>query len=114
MTHLKITGVEELRDAIKLWGKVDNLRDVVKKNGAQMQTHSQRIAPVDTGFLRQNIKLYIEDNGLVARMKSEAHYAVYQEYGTRFMDFSPHVRPAYYRQRDKFIRDIENLLKQKK
>src|SRR5699024_12813159 len=63
----EIRGTDELSKALKELGKLDGVRNVVKKHGAQMQSSSQRFAPVDTGFLKQNIKLYIEDGGLTAQ-----------------------------------------------
>lgn len=111
MSQFEIRGTEELSRAIRELGKLDGVRNVVKKHGAQMQSTSQRLAPVDTGFLKQNIKLYVEDGGLTARVKSEADYAVYQEYGTRFQSGTPHIRPAFNRQRSPFISDMQKQLK---
>ncbi len=111
MSHFEIRGTDELSKALKELGKLDGVRNVVKKHGAQMQSSSQRFAPVDTGFLKQNIKLYIEDGGLTARVKSEADYAVYQEYGTRFQSGTPHIRPAFNKQRSPFISDMQKQLK---
>jgi HK97 gp10 family phage protein len=43
------------------------------------------------------------------RIKSLCGNKMYLEYGTRFMDAQPFVRPAYNEQKAKFIRDMNKL-----
>lgn len=87
----------------------------VKRNGASMQEQAQRNAPVDTGFLKRQIFLNLINAGtdFSAEVSGDASYDPYQEYGTRFMPGKPHIRPAYYSQRDQFIKDINSLVGRK-
>ena len=87
--------------------------DVVKKNGATLQTMAQQRAPVDTGFLKRNINLNfsLQSTMFTAIVSSDAEYAPYQEYGTRFQPGTPHIRPAFYEVRPVFISDIERLVR---
>ena len=51
------------------------------------------------------------DRCFTARVKSEAEYAPYQEYGTRYQPGKPHIRPAYNKQKKRFVRDMRRLMK---
>ena|SRR5690554_1782136 len=108
---LKIKGASELSGKLKRNANLDDVKNVVKINGSEMQRRAQRYAPVDTGSLKRNIKYHPEENGFTARIASEASYAPYQEYGTRFIAGTPHIRPSYYEQKSKFISDMKRLMK---
>lgn len=87
---------------------IPKLVEVVKTNTAEMQANAQRKAPVKTGFLKRQINLDInaQSQSIEGKISGDANYDPYQEYGTRFMEAHPHIRPAYYEQRDKFRKDI--------
>lgn len=108
---LKINGTKELVGKLKRNANLSDVKNVVIINGAEMQKQAQRLAPVDTGYLRRNITLRIMDRGFTARVKSEAEYAPYQEYGTRYQPGKPHIRPAYIKQKKRFVRDMRRLMK---
>lgn len=108
---MKISGADLLIGKLKKNANLDDVKNTVKLSGSEMHKAAQRYAPVDTGYLRRNIKYHAEDNGLTARVKSEAEYAAYQEYGTRYQSGTPHVRPAYYNQKDQFLKDMKRLMK---
>ena len=99
-----IAGLQERRD-------LKPVRKVVKYHAADMHRQAMRNAPVDTGSLKRNIKLTIEDKGYTGRVRSNASYAAYQEYGTRFQTGTPHIRPAYYNVLWNFHEDLERLMK---
>ncbi|MFQ8894288.1 MAG: HK97-gp10 family putative phage morphogenesis protein [Dorea sp.] len=40
-----------------------------------------------------------------------ADYAAYVEYGTRFMNAQPYMRPAYNAQKGKFKSDMQKLVR---
>lgn len=111
---MQFNGVNQLVGALKKRANLNDVKEVVKLNGSEMQRNTQRKAPVAKkggGNLKRNVKLYIEDKGFTARVKSEADYAPYQEYGTRFQPGTPHVRPAYHEQKGKFINDMKRLMR---
>ncbi len=111
---LQVKGIDELVGKLKRNAKLDDVKEVVKLNGSEMHTNAQRKAPVAKkggGNLQRNVRVYIEDNDFTARVKSEADYAAYQEYGTRFQPGTPHIRPAYYEQKERFKRDMKRLMK---
>lgn len=106
-------GFEQFLDAQMKVG--DDVIQVVRRNGAQMQQRAQLLAPVDTGFLKRDIYLDFELKGLnySAQISGDADYDAYQEYGTRYMAGKPHIRPAYFYQRAEFVQDIRKLMDRK-
>lgn len=62
-----------------------------------MQSLSQQLAPVATGFMRDHIEITQEANrqDLRAEVKSLADYSLYVEYGTVNMDAQPFFTPAF-------------------
>lgn len=108
---LTVTGVNELRKKLQQNGKLDAVKRVVKMNGAELQAKAQRNAPVDTGTLKRSISLELRDGGLTAESEATAEYAPYVEWGTRFMNAQPFMRPAYYAQKEQFKRDLSKIMK---
>ncbi len=108
---MQFNGVNQLVGALKKRANLNDVKNVVKLNGSEMQRNTQRKAPVDTGNLKRLIVYRSEDGGFTARVRSEAEYAPYPEYGTRFMAAIPHIRPAYHEQKRKFINDMKRLMK---
>ena len=101
---------------------MDAVKTVVKRNGAQLQTKAQKNAPVGTpqstgipgyvgGTLKRSIGLDIIDGGMTAEVEPAADYAAYVEYGTRFMEAQPYLKPAYDEQKKKFVKDLNELVR---
>jgi len=71
-----------------------------------LQAYAMQNAPVDTGFLRSSMESVEVDNG--AEMRVHAEYAIYQEYGTRYMAAHPYVRPAIDEHTPEIVKAIGN------
>jgi HK97 gp10 family phage protein len=106
-----MTGTNELRKKLQQNSKLDAVKRVVKMNGAELQAKAQRNAPVDTGTLKRSISLVLRDGVLTAESEATAEYAPYVEWGTRFMNAQPFMRPAYYAQKEQFKRDLNKIVK---
>ena len=76
-----------------------------------MQNVSQEICPRDTGTLSRSITLEMTDGGMTAEVAPHTNYAAYVEYGTRFMDAQPYMRPAYMQESARFKADLAKLMK---
>lgn len=109
MAKIKIVGVEKLQAKLKKNANMDDVKRIVRQNGAQMQARSQQNAPVDTGHLKRSIGLEIRDAGLTAEVEPTADYAPYVELGTRFMKAQPYLKPAFEVQKEKFKNDMKKL-----
>nr|DAW59143.1 MAG TPA: putative tail component [Caudoviricetes sp.] len=108
---LTVTGTDALRKKLQQNGRLEAVKRVVKMNGAELQAKAQRNAPVDTGTLKRSISLELRDGVLTAESEATAEYAPYVEWGTRFMNAQPFMRPAYYAQKEQFKSDLSRLMK---
>jgi HK97 gp10 family phage protein len=83
--EMKCEGLEELQQKVqrldstmktKVQQQLANLAESIKETGKQ-------IVPIRTGYLRSTI--FTETQEWTVKVGSNAHYAVYVEFGTRFM-----------------------------
>lgn len=109
---LSFRGTGPLIGQLKKNANLDDVKNIVRMNGAEMHEGMSRRAPVGkTGHLKRSINLYPSDQGFTIKVASEAEYAPYQEYGTRFQSGTAHVRPAFFYQQIKFINDMKRIMK---
>lgn len=111
MKCVKINGVGALQKALKAKATMKDVKDVVKLNTTEMNREASRLVAVDTGALKRSITLSILNGGLTGSVKPLMEYAPYVEYGTRFMSAQPYMRPAFNKQKMKFISDLNRLMK---
>ena len=111
MAGIKIEGLDKLQKHLKKQCTLDDVRNVVKMNGAELQNKAKRMAPVDNGTLKRSIGLEITEAGMTAEVEATAEYAPYVEYGTRFMKAQPYIRPSLEEQKKSFENDLSKLLK---
>lgn len=111
MGGIKIKGLKELEKELQKRANMDAVKKVVRLNGAELQAKAQRNAPVDTGTLKGSINLGLSDGGLTAAVTPEAEYSAYVEYGTRYMEAQPYIRPAYREQKEQFKNDLKTLVR---
>ena len=110
MGDIKIVGMEKLQKKLKQNVRMDDVKKVVRHNGAEMQAKAQQNAPVDTGTLKRSIGIEITDGGMTAEVEPTADYAPYVELGTRFMEAQPYLGPAFNEQKEKFKKDMKKLV----
>ena len=110
MGGIKVVGIEKLQKKLKKNVQMEDVKRVVRHNGAEMQEKAQRNVPVDTGTLKRSIGLEITDSGMAAEVEPTADYAPYVELGTRFMDAQPYLKPAFDDQKEKFRKDMKKLV----
>lgn len=115
MARIKVEGLDKLERALKDNATLDDVRRVIRHNGTQLQRSMQSKADFkmgyQTGQTKRSIGLEIKDAGMAAEVEPTTEYAPYLEYGTRFMDAQPFVKPAYVEQKEKFQRDLERLMR---
>ena len=111
MGGIKVVGLEKLQKKLKQNVQMEDVKKVVRHNGAEMQAKAQQKAPVDTGYLKRSIGLEFTDGGMSAEVEPTAEYAPYVELGTRFMDPQPYLKPAFNEQKEKFKKDMKKLVK---
>lgn len=122
MAGVRIDGFDKLEAKLKRNMDLGAVRTVVRRNGAELQGKTQKNAPVGTpqstgipgyvgGTLKRSVELDITDGGLTAEVEPTADYAAYVEYGTRFMEAQPYLKPAYDEQKKKFVKDLNELVR---
>ena len=115
MGSIKVDGLDKLVKALKDNVSLDDVKRVVRNNGSQLQRNMQGKADFkkgyQTGTTKRSIGLEIKDSGFTAEVGPETEYSPYLEYGTRFMDAQPFVKPAHEEQAEKFKRDMDKLVK---
>lgn len=112
---VKITGIEKLQVKLKKNVKMDDVKRVIKNNGAQLQNKMVRnanfVKGYQTGTTKRSIKLDVTDFGLTAEVGPTTEYSGYLEYGTRCMEAQPFVKPSLDEQEKQFERDFKKLAK---
>lgn len=127
MGKLKIEGLDKLEKELKENVKLEDVKKVVRHNGAQLQRKIQKNAEFrghygyvpgkgrtfikPTGTTKRSVDLWIRDGGLTADSGPTTEYAEYLEYGTRFMDAQPFVKPAFEEQEKQFESDLKKLVR---
>lgn len=69
------------------------LETAIQENADDLQAVARRNAPVRTGFLRDHINV-VKQGPLHVDVTSEAPYASFVEFGTRYMAAQPYLMPA--------------------
>ena len=119
---MKITGIDALQKKLRKNATLDDVKHVVKSNGAQLTTRIQKYAVFrghyegkkfvkPTGFTKRSVILSLSRNNLEATTGPTSDYGGYLEVGTRFMGAQPFVKPAFDIQKKIFINDLKELLK---
>lgn len=111
MSNYEIKGVEALQKKLKHHASMTDVKRVVKVNGEELHNKVHRKVPVDTGTLKRSIMLSQHDGGLTARVKPLVDYGLYPEYGTRYMDAQPYIRPSLQMQKLQFMKDLTRLFR---
>lgn len=115
MARISIEGLAELEKALKDNVTMDDVKRVVRHHGSEMQKNMQVNADFkmgyQTGQTKRSIGLEIKDGGMTAEVEPTTEYSPYLEYGTRFMEAQPFVKPAHNEQTEKFRRDMQKLVR---
>lgn len=115
MSGIKIEGIEKLQAKLKKNVQMDDVKRVVKTNGAQLKNKMVRnanfVKGYQTGTTKRHIFRNTKDSGLTVEVGSTTEYSPYLEFGTRFMEAQPFVRPALDEQKKEFVKDFKKLTK---
>lgn len=115
MSGIEIKGIEKLQAKLKKNVQMDDVKRVVKTNGAQLQNKMIRNADFvkgyQTGTTKRSIVSNIKDSGLTVETGPTTEYSPYLEFGTRFIGAQPFVRPTLNEQKKAFVKDFKKLTK---
>ncbi|WP_416435153.1 HK97-gp10 family putative phage morphogenesis protein [Lactococcus lactis] len=108
---MKITGADALKKKLRQNATLSDVKHIVKSNTVNMNSKMQNLAPVDTGNMKRSITSEFTDGWLTGTTQPHTDYAGYVEYGTRFQEEQPFVRPAFEEQKKVFINDLNRIMK---
>lgn len=115
MASIRVEGLEKLQKALKENVTMDDVKKVVRHHGSELQKKMQSKADFkkgyQTGTTKRSIGLEITDGGFQAEVEPKTEYSPYLEYGTRFMEAQPFVKPALEEQKAQFKSDMQKLVK---
>ena len=109
--RLEFKGLEEISAQLKKNVNMDDIKQAVRTNSAEMTRNAQLLAPVDTGRMKGSTTIFSEAGGLAGGTRVHTDYAGYVNNGTRFMAAQPFLTNSFKLQGPKFIRDLEMLVK---
>ena len=79
--------------------------------GLVAEGYAKKLAPVDTGNLRNSITHEVDDGEPAVYIGTNVEYAPYQELGTINMDANPFLKPAVADHANEYRKIIEKELK---
>jgi HK97 gp10 family phage protein len=91
---LNLESAEEFRVALQHFDSAmqRQVHEQLERWAVGVCEHAKGLTPVRTGYLRSSI--YAKIQGWVAEIGSEAAYAMFVEFGTRYMQARPYLYPA--------------------
>ena len=113
----KLNGIKELQQAIEKRKDLTPVKMIVAKHGALLQQkaisnmNAAYTAGYSTGATAHSVTNSIGDGGLSATVAPHTEYFPYLEYGTRFMNARPTLKPAWAYESVKFVNDLQKLVK---
>lgn len=88
----------------------EKAKELVEKAAFELEARAKLDVPVDTGTLRNSIQTTFENDGFTGVVATNVEYAIYVEYGTRFMSARPYFTPAVEQVRASFERAVRDEL----
>lgn len=84
----------------------------LKNNTENGMKQAKEYAPVDTGFLKNNIVAITSDwPNMTTKIHSQSAYSGFQEFGTRYQSGTPFMRPALMFIYPQFRKDMTDAMK---
>lgn len=104
--YFQVQGIKELGEGLLRF--TNSLQDVVRGKLSQcaglVEAEARGNVPVRTGYLKSTI--YGVVNDWVIRVGAEATYALFVEFGTRYMRAQPYIFPAV----QKYLGQLEKMI----
>lgn len=116
---IKLKGMSELRKHLQKCSSLESVKTVVRKNAddlnkemkIQASARGVFVKGYTVGDTRDSINTEIDDDGLSASVGATTEYAMYVEYGTRFMEAEPFCKTAFDKINPKFQKDLKKLVR---
>lgn len=108
---MKFVGGREFARAVQSLSKQKKQRvsQEVTNTAARIEAQAKASAPVDTGYMRQDIA-FQKVNDMTARVDSRAPYSVYVDKGTRKQGAQPFFTPAIENGEKTFYKNVKGII----
>lgn len=109
---ITVQGLTELKEKIerlRRWPAI--AEEIVTKHLNVIVERAKELAPVDTGFMRDNIRslgTQITNDLIQGQILSAADYSSFVEFGTKYQHEQPHLRPAVEEELENLISELVN------
>lgn len=114
MAKIKVDGLDKIEKRLRQNVEMSDVKRMVRFHGSSLQRTMQGNADFkkgyQTGQTKRSIGLEMKDSGLTAEVGPETEYSPYLEYGTRFMEAQPFIKPSLDEVGPKFHRDLRKLV----
>lgn len=113
MSKTRITGTGKLKSQlIDMASRMVQAGEQAEREGAEdVRDNMQAFVPVDSGHLRDSIRIEQSGPGLDVGPGDEIEYAMYVEYGTSEAPAQPYAGPAADRARTAFVDTVRDTVK---
>ena len=112
---VEFDGLEQLSRDLQEHARLEDVKTVVKQSGAELNdaTISNMSTVYVKGYSKQNnknnTKFELTNGNLTAEQTTETDHIYYNEYGTRFMEAEPAIKPAFEQVSPKFIQRLRKI-----
>lgn len=115
--EFNFSGFKELEKLMQKSAKVEQeVRQAVESNGKELKSRMGKFAYFEKGYqsgdTKRSMQAHMSTDGLSVTVGPTTEYAPYLEYGTRYMEAQPFVRPAFEVQVYKLVRELNNIIKE--
>tara|TARA_R110000803_G_scaffold34289_7_gene74928 strand:+ start:381 stop:740 length:360 start_codon:yes stop_codon:yes gene_type:complete len=109
MGTFSVKGVQEVSNMLKQFGREGKriTIDITKIQATDISRNAKKLAPIDTGKLRQSITAE-EVKPTAWTITAYESYASFIEFGTRYMSAQPFLYPAWKRGTIRYTMDLRN------
>lgn len=113
MSKTYVTGTDRLKSQlIAMAERMVKAAAQAERDGAEdVQEDMRAFVPVDSGRLRDSIRVEEAGSGLNVGPGDEVDYAMYVEYGTSEIAAQPYAGPAADRARSAFVGTVRDTVK---
>ncbi len=103
---LDVDGIEEFQQAMSKLdsGLQRHVHRYLASLAADIKAEARRLVPVRTGYLQSTIYARIQE--WVAQIGADAAYALFVEFGTRYMQAQPYLWPAI----QQYLPQLEDII----
>ena len=102
----EVSGVEEFKQAMQQLDSAMQkyVHGLLAEWAEDVKALANQLAPVRTGYLRSSIYAKIQE--WIAEIGAEATYAMFVEFGTRYMQARPYLFPAV----EEYLPELERII----